>query len=103
MVSNRRGDITVIYATYLSFSVFGSGHFPTDSHFEERLLLNPLYERKSYTAYTNFDGIGDFFKSSDDYLIWAHARARLSLYGTCTPGTASEHQLPKDAYLSLSS
>jgi hypothetical protein len=37
-------DITTICATYLSFSVFGSGSCPTDSHFEERLLLNPLYD-----------------------------------------------------------
>ena len=40
-------DIVLICVTYLSFNVFGSGSCPTDSLFEERLLLNPLY---SYIA-----------------------------------------------------
>ncbi|KAI9668003.1 MAG: hypothetical protein M1821_000823 [Bathelium mastoideum] len=40
-------DITLICVTYLSFEVFSSGSSPTDSLFEERLLLNPLY---NYTA-----------------------------------------------------
>ena len=41
-------DITTICATYLSFSAFEGGYCPTESHFEKRLLLNPLYE---YTAH----------------------------------------------------
>ena len=41
-------DITTICVTYLSFTIFGSGHCSTDSLFEERLLCNPLYD---YTAH----------------------------------------------------
>lgn len=37
-------DITTICVTYLSFAVFGSGPCDTDSSFEERLQLNPLYD-----------------------------------------------------------
>ncbi|EUC34783.1 hypothetical protein COCCADRAFT_35604 [Bipolaris zeicola 26-R-13] len=37
-------DITMICVTYLSFAVFGSGSCHTDSSFEERLQLNPLYD-----------------------------------------------------------
>lgn len=37
-------DITTICLTYLSFAVFGSGPCDTDSSFEERLQLNPLYD-----------------------------------------------------------
>jgi ankyrin repeat protein len=41
-------DITAICVTYLSFTVFGEGFCHTDSRFEERLSLNPLYD---YTAH----------------------------------------------------
>ncbi|OCK74144.1 hypothetical protein K432DRAFT_430203, partial [Lepidopterella palustris CBS 459.81] len=41
--SSAEADITTICVTYLSFTVFRSGYCPTDSCFEERLLLNPLY------------------------------------------------------------
>ena len=37
-------DISSICVTYLSFTVFGSGFCHTDSSFEERLRLNPLYD-----------------------------------------------------------
>jgi ankyrin repeat protein len=37
-------DITAICVTYLSFIVFGSGFCHTDSCYEERLQLYPLYE-----------------------------------------------------------
>lgn len=36
-------DITKVCATYLSFRVFESGFCQSDSEFEERLRLNPLY------------------------------------------------------------
>ena len=41
-------DIAGICVTYLSFTVFGGGYCHTDSSFEERLSLNPLYD---YTAH----------------------------------------------------
>jgi len=37
-------DITASCVTYLLFSVFGKGSCSTDSRFEERMLLNPLYD-----------------------------------------------------------
>jgi len=37
-------DITAICVTYLSFTTFGGGFCRTDSSFEERLSLNPLYD-----------------------------------------------------------
>ena len=37
-------DITAICVTYLSFTVFGCGFCHTNSSFEERLQLNPLYD-----------------------------------------------------------
>jgi len=37
-------EVTTICVTYLSFSVFESGFCQTDSEFEDRLRLNPLYD-----------------------------------------------------------
>jgi hypothetical protein len=45
---NAEADITTICMTYLSFTVFESGYCPSDSSFEERLALHPLY---NYTAH----------------------------------------------------
>ena len=41
---NRVVEVTTICVTYLSFSVFESGFCQTDSEFEDRLRLNPLYD-----------------------------------------------------------
>ncbi|KAF2801528.1 ankyrin [Mytilinidion resinicola] len=41
---NAEFDITETCLTYLSFTVFESGFCHTGSSFEERLLLNPLYD-----------------------------------------------------------
>jgi GPI inositol-deacylase, winged helix domain len=40
---NAEVEVTTIYVTYLSFSVFESGICETDDEFEDRLRLNPLY------------------------------------------------------------
>ena len=40
-------NITRIWVTYLSFSIFESGFCRTDDQFKEQLQLNPLY---NYTA-----------------------------------------------------
>ncbi|KAH8780369.1 hypothetical protein BGZ57DRAFT_760450, partial [Hyaloscypha finlandica] len=41
---NAENDIIAICVTYLSFCVFESGLCQTDTEFEERLRLNPLYD-----------------------------------------------------------
>jgi hypothetical protein len=41
-------EVTTICVTYLSFSVFESGFWQTDSEFEDRLRLNPLYDYAAY-------------------------------------------------------
>ncbi|KAG4432526.1 hypothetical protein IFR05_012001 [Cadophora sp. M221] len=62
-------DITEICVTYLSFTVFESGICRTDSSFEERLQLNPLYEyaacywgHHARQASTLYEGIVDFLQ-----------------------------------------
>jgi ankyrin repeat protein len=47
-VSSAEADITAICVTYLSFTVFGSGICHTDSSFEERLSVYPLYDYSAH-------------------------------------------------------
>jgi len=92
--------ITETCVTYLSFDTFGSGYCQTDSDFEERLRLNPLYEyaaknwgRHAQIASTTCTGVEEFLQKRAQ--VRASTQALLA-YEIWSGRNVYSQEFPKD-------